>query len=253
MTFQPKKLKSIIITSFLLSLLLLIFVFFITGFLLFLFIQQWLPAFLIALLISLATSLYAFVSMTHLYRNRQKVMKIPFPEEWKRLLETQVSYYSSLNHEEKSDFQRQIQFFISEKKIIGIETEVDELCKILIASSAVIPIFRFKDWEYNDLSEILVYPDNFNINYEVAGDSANIMGLVTNGGSTMVLSKGSLLSGFRNNQDKTNVGFHEFAHKLDGQDGVIDGIPALLMNQKKCLKPWCIYVYPIELPFPNQV
>lgn len=35
-----------------------------------------------------------------------------------------------------------------------------------MAASAIIPIFKFPDWEYNKISEILVYPHIFNANFD---------------------------------------------------------------------------------------
>ena len=48
---------------------------------------------------------------------------------------------------------------------------------------------------------------------------------------TMIISKPDLLYGFEKHNDKNNVGIHEFIHKVDGIDGDMDGIPALLMDR----------------------
>ena len=90
---------------------------------------------------------------------------------------------------------------------------------------------------YN-LVEILVYPKNFDENYQYVKNSGRqILGLVTNTASTMILSKPALYHGFRNTTDKLNVGFHEFIHAVDGGDGAIDGVPALLIKRED-VKEW---------------
>ncbi len=43
--------------------------------------------------------------------------------------------------------------------------------------------------------------------------------------TTMILSMPALVAGFKNSNDKKNVGIHEFAHLIDKADGIIDGIP----------------------------
>ena len=148
-------------------------------------------------------------------------------------------FYSTLSEDEKIRFKKEMQIFLEEIKITGIELRIDDECKVLIAASAIIPIFSFPNWDYDNLGEILVYPANFNSNYQFDKNSNdnNILGLVTNGGLTMVLSKPSLYHGFRDSKDKLNVVFHEFSHKIDGADGFIDGIPAAL-SDKKTIKKW---------------
>ena len=74
--------------------------------------------------------------------------------------------------------------------------------------------------------------------YDFSGKGGNILGLVTGRGSSMVLSKPSLYSGFSLFDDKLNVGIHEFAHKVDGEDGAIDGIPGLLVSGPEVVKEW---------------
>jgi Mlc titration factor MtfA (ptsG expression regulator) len=46
--------------------------------------------------------------------------------------------------------------------------------------------------------------------------------------TTMILSLPALSAGFRNPDDKNNVGIHEFAHLIDKADGLIDGVPVNL-------------------------
>ena len=53
----------------------------------------------------------------------------------------------------------------------------------------------------------------------------------------MILSQKALIAGFSNDQDKINVGIHEFAHLIDGMDGTFDGIPNVIMNKSYVL-PW---------------
>ena len=181
---------------------------------------------------SLLFFIICFLFLTRKYRQRKKLAQKEIPGEWEQILASKIAYYSSLTDEEKNRFKKQIQIFLGEKEIIPIETDVDEECKVLIAASALIPVFAYPDWEYDNLTEILVYPDDFNLDYDFKARDKNILGLVTGRGSTMILSKPALYHGFQLDKDKLNVGFHEFAHKIDGQDGYIDGIPALLADKE---------------------
>lgn len=180
-------------------------------------------------------SLIVFFSSYHFfmrkYRRRKRILATPFPETWEKILTNKIRYYSCLNEEQKKIFQKEIQVFLAEKTITGINTDIDDKCRVLIASSAIIPIFKFPEWEYDKISEIIVYLSNFDMNFNYSSKDANIQGMVGIG-HTMVLSKDSLISGFSNMVDKQNVGIHEFIHKIDETDGLIDGIPAVLMSNK---------------------
>ena len=130
-------------------------------------------------------------------------------------------------------------YFLSHVTIDGVGTPVDDLDKVLVASSAIIPIFGFADWGY-PLTNVLLYQDRFNADYQTTGDDRNILGMVGEGGalqSTMVLSKPALHEGFANETSKGNTGIHEFVHLLDKADGATDGLPENLL-EKDHVKPW---------------
>lgn len=88
-----------------------------------------------------------------------------------------------------------VKIFLDEVRITGIRTEVDDTVRVLVAASAVIPIFGFHDWEYNRLGEVLVYPNSFDEKYRSSGTPAeNTLGMVGVGHlrGVMILSKPSL-------------------------------------------------------------
>jgi Mlc titration factor MtfA (ptsG expression regulator) len=163
----------------------------------------------------------------------------PFPAEWKTFLQTKIEFYRELTEAEKFQFEKRLQHFISTIQITGIDTNVEDKDKLLVAASAIIPVFAFPNWEYPDLREVLLYPASFNEKF-IAGESDSlIQGMVGTGymEGKMILSKPALHLGFTNHEDKKNVGIHEFVHLIDKADGEIDGIPRILMNREFAL-PW---------------
>ena len=155
-------------------------------------------------------------------------MAQPFPQVWEGILRSRVAYYNALSNEQRERFRQLVKVFLDETRITGIRTDVDETTRVLVAASAIIPVFNFDDWEYSRLGEVLIYPDSFDDKYRTDGaDSRNTLGMVGTGhlSGVMILSKPSLLTGFDIKTDKNNVGIHEFAHLVDGADGAIDGIP----------------------------
>jgi Mlc titration factor MtfA (ptsG expression regulator) len=170
---------------------------------------------------------------------KKDLAPIDFPPSWRAILDQKVLFYHNLTSEEKQRFERDVSRFIKKVRITGVNTAVDITDKLLVASSAAIPVFGFPDWDYTFLDEVLLYPGSFDRNYAVNSREEYITGMVGNGAmeGKMILSKPSLHLGFNNESDKQNVGVHEFIHLLDKEDGDIDGIPATLMNKKFSL-PW---------------
>ncbi|WP_419197727.1 zinc-dependent peptidase [Maribacter cobaltidurans] len=170
---------------------------------------------------------------------RKKVK--PFPKHWHPLLMANVLFYQNLSGEKQVVFQQRMMQFLSEVYIDGVQLELQELDKILIATSAVIPVFGFEEWHYTNLSGILLYPDHFNedLEFNSKGQSRNIGGIVGNGRfeKQMILSKKALYHGFNNTSDKNNTGIHEFVHLIDKIDDVTDGVPERLIKHQYAI-PW---------------
>lgn len=162
-----------------------------------------------------------------------------FNEEWKAILLEKVIFYRSLENSDRIHFEQRILHFLNTTRITGINTEVEDTDRLLIASSAIIPIFAFTDWEYHDLDEVLLYPESFDENFQTENPSSNILGMVGSGfmEGKMLLSKKSLRFGFHNETDKKNTAIHEFIHLIDKSDGVMDGIPGTLIEKQYTL-PW---------------
>ncbi|RYF74448.1 MAG: zinc-dependent peptidase [Cytophagaceae bacterium] len=164
----------------------------------------------------------------------------PLAPTYVELLEKNVPYYSSLPDDKRQRFADRVSRFLDYVQIDGVDTPVDDLDKVLVASSAIIPIFAFDGWEYPNLTTVLLYPNRFNESYETEGEDRAIMGQVGEGGalqSTMALSKPALHAGFAIETSKENTGIHEFVHLLDKVDGSIDGTPDYMIP-KEYLQPW---------------
>jgi Mlc titration factor MtfA (ptsG expression regulator) len=174
-----------------------------------------------------------------LYGKKWKTPKEDFPYKWRDILEEKVVFYKSLSKQDKKEFEFKVQEFILNYKIIGIDTDIDDLDRILVASSAIIPIFAFKDWRYTNLDIVQLYPDMFDKNFQIEGKGRRILGMVGSGfmEGRMILSKQALYQGFSNESDKKNTAIHEFVHLIDKSDSVIDGVPSLLLEKQYTI-PW---------------
>jgi hypothetical protein len=172
----------------------------------------------------------AYLILSRIPRSRLRVIAGEFPPAWERVLSDEVGFYRKLDREGRERFREEVALFLAEKAVTGVQTGVDDRTRTLVAASAVIPVFGIPGWEYRRLKEILVYPSDFDDDYDFKNRDADILGMVDTEGYTMILSKPSLFRGFRGGRDRVHPGIHEFAHQVDREDGELDGVPSLLLD-----------------------
>ena len=183
--------------------------------------------------------------LTRQIRQRAIIRQTPFPAGWERILEQEVPFYQTLSSSEQHRFREEVHVFLCEKRITGINTSVDDIIRVLVAASAIIPIFGFPGWEWEHIREILIYPTSFGEEYQMGSAKEHtISGMVGSGAMTrmMILSKPDLLQGFQRHSDRHNVGIHEFVHLLDKSDGIVDGVPEVALPGR-AIKPWLNLVH----------
>ena len=176
------------------------------------------------------------LAITAKYRRRKKIVSVPFPADWREILSDRVLFYKMLGEDEKNYFEKRVRIFLAEKIITGVGVEADDATRLLIASAAIIPVFKIEDWEYDTLTEILVYPDRFDDRYNFKSGDRDVLGMVVQHTSALIISKKELFRGFRS-MNGGNAAIHEFIHKMDEEDGVIDGLPLLMLNRAQSLLP----------------
>ena len=191
----------------------------------------------IGLFISIVVIIVVIVAF---YRSRQKdPNKYIVPANLQQLLSENVSFYTKLDANSKTLFKTRVKDFLTNVAVRGVDVAVDDLDRTLVAAGAIIPIFAFPDWRYNNLSEVLLYKDTFNKQFLTKGDERNVLGMVGDGPlhREMLLSKPSLRTSFQNPGDGSNTAIHEFTHLIDKADGAVDGVPEYLLANPYII-PW---------------
>lgn len=155
------------------------------------------------------------------------------------LLEEHVAFYQRLNTADQEIFRSRVQHFLDTTAITPVgEVVLTDLDRLYVASSAIIPIFSFSDWAYNNLDEVLIYPGTFTQEFNVEDEERNVLGMVGDGAMhrMMILSQPALRAGFERN-GAGNTAIHEFVHLLDKADGATDGVPEYMIP-KDLISPW---------------
>ncbi len=173
------------------------------------------------------------------FNSRKGELAVPLPGNYKEMLNDYVKFYNQLGNTGKENFEKRAEQFLSSVRITGVNAVVEDLDLLLIASGAIIPVFRIPDWQYINLHEVLLYPGSFNMDFDQSGTDRNISGMVGSGAfqHVMIINKWQLRQGFINNHDKHNTAIHEFVHLVDKMDGVMDGVPEIIL-ERKWVKEW---------------
>jgi len=175
---------------------------------------------------------FVFKQISLKFKNK-KINEVISEDEIQKILLDNVNFYRNLHPESKKNFIAKVQLFLSLVKITAVSNApVTRQDCVLIASSGVIPIFHYPNWFY-DLNEILIYPEVFNLNFDLEGGNRNIGGMVGDGAlrNKMILSLPALKSAF-NRITAEHTAIHEFAHLIDKADGSLDGVPELFITKE---------------------
>lgn len=173
-----------------------------------------------------ACGLVVFSFFIHRYLKRERISQKGIDPGIRKVLEEKVSFYNDLSDADRKKYENCIAVFLVEHTVTGVDgVKITDEIRALVAATAVRLTFRRPGWEYHNFGEILIYPSGFAADgsYSTKGGSGfTAAGLVHSQGG-VILSLPHLLRSFEHNNDGFNVGYHEFAHVLDGRNP--DGVP----------------------------
>lgn len=192
--------------------------------------------------IIIVTILVLFFVIRALRNRKSTAPQIPENKEHELLLK-HVRFYKALDAAGQLSFRARVSHFLNTVTITPVgEVVVTELDRLYVAAAAIIPIFSFEDWAYNNLNEVLIYPNAFTKDFSGVAEESNVLGMVGEGAMhrMMILTIGSLRAGFEQ-VGTGNTAIHEFVHLLDKADGSTDGVPEAMLPEG-LIKPWMQYM-----------
>ncbi len=161
----------------------------------------------------------------------------PFPPHWENILWQNVAHFNLLNPEERQRLRELVQVFIAEKEWVGCGgLELTDEMRVTISAMACLLILNIPHNYYENVESILIYPDDVVLPerqlgfFEMATEPLEPKGPITGQAfeqGPLLLVWDAVLQSIEEAGCGYNVVYHEFAHKLDMQDGMADGTPRL--------------------------
>jgi len=165
----------------------------------------------------------------------------PFPAQWRTVLERRWALWHVLDDDERRRLETRTQAFVADRRWEGAQgfTVTEEMKVLIAAQASLLTIGLDMDAAvdpFTPVSSIIVHPRSMVVRGErsvgPAGGRLTTDGPVTLDGQAhhrgpVLLSWSTLAFEAMHPQRGQNVVLHEFAHRLDMLDGVIDGTPPI--------------------------
>lgn len=165
-------------------------------------------------------------------RRRRRLRAGPFPAGWDRILAKNAPFVARLSEADRAHLLGDVAVLVDEKHFLGAGgLVITEEHRVSIAAAAARLVLRLDVALYDDLTEIVVYPDA----YQQPGQDGATLGEAHRWG-VVVLSWRAVREGMRQPADGHDTALHEFAHVLDQVDGSFDGAPPL--RAREDYRPW---------------
>jgi hypothetical protein len=174
-------------------------------------------------------------------RRRRRLRAGPLPSEWRAILSRNLPFYSRLGQADQKELLGHVQVFLDEKHFEGCGglAVTDEIRLTIAAQACLLLLHRRTDY-YPRLLTILVYPSGFVVeqHHPIHGEiwvegKEGRLGETEAHMRSLVLAWDAARYGALDPSDGKNLVLHEFAHQLDFEDSVADGMPVLSSRDDK--------------------
>lgn len=165
---------------------------------------------------------------------KRHALDVAFSDDWRRLLAERMVHWNMLDDDERADLEDLIRIFIVDKRWEGVGIELTDTHKVCISAMACLLLLGLDYEFYGKVKWIRVHPTTVVLK---TTRGVGVQGVVTDSpfpilgeadfDGPVVLAWDSASDSARHPERGHNVVYHEFAHKLDMINGVVDGTPPL--------------------------
>ena len=167
------------------------------------------------------------------------------PDSWEEIVRRYVAYWRTLDEPEQNRLAELAEHLVVNKRWEAANGFVltDEVV-VTIAVQAAVLILGLDTGYFGKVTSIIVHPTTFSIpgprptaiRGMVEAGSHPLLGEAHHDRGPILLAWDQVRSGARHRGRGRNVVWHEFAHKMDMLDGVVDGTP--LLPDQNSLDRW---------------
>ncbi len=162
-------------------------------------------------------------------RRRRKIREQPFPAAWEEILERNITLYGQLDRWQRRELCSCVMVFLAEKRFYSTDgLELTDEIRVTIAGGACLLLLEIEHDYYRNVREIIVWPTVRRVEHGqgYVHRSLAVLGQAHDGGPVQ-LAWDAAKHGLYDPKDGRNLIYHEFAHKLDMLDGIVDGTPPI--------------------------
>jgi MtfA peptidase len=175
------------------------------------------------------------------------------PDGWTDIVEERVAVWRLLDESERARVAKATDWLLRRKHWEAARGfALDDEITLTIAVQAALLILGLSVREYRGVSAIIVYPTTMRsrgvyegpVSGTVTYSDEPVLGEAHDGQGPVILAWDEVEHAARNPGGGHNVVYHEFAHKLDMLDDIVDGTPP--MASRQALETWvevCTDVY----------
>jgi len=164
---------------------------------------------------------------------RRRALDRPFPDAWRALLQRRLVHYSRLSRDERERLEDLIKVFLVDKKWQAARGfDLTDEVKVLISAMACLLILELDYDAYDTVTWIDVHPTTV---VRTGVRASGVPGVLADGPlpllgeasfeGPVVIAWDTAQVNARHPERGHNVVYHEFAHKLDMGDRLVDGTP----------------------------
>jgi len=175
-------------------------------------------------------------------QRRKKLYATPLRPEWIEILEEHVPLASKLPAKMERLYHGHINYFLATKVFVGRGGfEVNDDVRVTIAGNACLLVLTRSEPIFPGFKTIIVYPSTYAAPVVEQNAGVVVSRMQSRAGESwyrgpIVLAWSDIQRGSANADDAHNVVIHEFAHKLDEENQLMDGLP--ILKDRSHYKEW---------------
>ncbi|WP_436793452.1 zinc-dependent peptidase [Actinospongicola halichondriae] len=181
-----------------------------------------------------------------------RLRRRPLPDDAEELIAREVVHWRHLDADEREALLGITEWLLRHKTWEAARGfALDDTIRVVIAAQAALLILGLSTDHYHLVTSIIVHPAGMTTHGERAGLARGtvtdsilpIHGLAQDRRGPVLISWNQAIAGARHPEWGHNVVLHEFAHKIDMLDGIIDGTPPLARPDRRRWVDVCTEVY----------